>query len=69
VYGLLSWGGASPRVRGPSAFKVVGDMFASVCGLELRFESFFFKLPNMLVGFELECDKERRVDGPNASPE
>jgi hypothetical protein len=57
VYWLLSCGGASPAVREPIGFCVVGEVelvFAppqvgSLCEFELLFESFFFRLPNMVV--------------------
>lgn len=55
--GLLSCGGASPLVREPAALGVVGelepifapDKVVELSGLEVLLESFFFKLPNMVL--------------------
>jgi len=55
--GLLSVGGARPLDLEPAGFDAIGvfasDQAGSFKGFEFRFESFFLRLPNILVFVEV----------------
>lgn len=75
--GLLSCGGARPPLCEPAGFEVVGafdlvfapDQVGSLRGLELLFESFFLRLPNILIFDDDDDGMLCKVDTLRESPE